>query len=214
MATLPNATQTYYLQFNITYRVLNGTSSTVTPAQLYLMDAVGGNIEYDVHRQVGNPTNILNATGPVDGRCPQAKPFSLVRCTGHLHIGGRCMTLVDATTGAVICQSCGVYGNSTSIDTPGQEYGYLVKMTDQDFDPPVQLLPGQNVTLSAEYDSLDDHYGVMALFYLTLIDFDLSCPGQVGSAAGSAFGPAYLSDASGGISAFTLFEGSAASAVS
>ncbi len=69
------------------------------PAQLYMMDVVGGKTEYDVHRQIGINTNVVNATGAVDGRCPQAKPFGLLRCTGHLHTGMRsyAMLAVDET---------------------------------------------------------------------------------------------------------------------
>lgn len=46
-----------------------------------------------------------------------------------------------------------------SAADPGQEHGYLVKMTDDTMDPPYPLEPGQNVTLVSRYDSSVDHYG-------------------------------------------------------
>ena len=45
---------------------------------------------------------------------------------------------------------------------PGQEHGYLVKMTDDTVLPPYQLRPGQNVTLVSRYDSSVDHFGGLA----------------------------------------------------
>ena len=45
---------------------------------------------------------------------------------------------------------------------PGQEHGYLVKMTDDTIIPPYQLQPGQNVTLVSRYDSSVDHFGGLA----------------------------------------------------
>jgi len=36
-----------------------------------------------------------------------------------------------------------------------------------------------------------DHFGVMALFFLDLVGFDSSCPGPVTATTGSAFGPDY-----------------------
>ncbi len=44
-------------------------------------------------------------------------------------------------------------------DTPGQEKGYLVQMTDDTLVPPYQLKPGQNVTIISKYSADDKHYG-------------------------------------------------------
>ena len=48
---------------------------------------------------------------------------------------------------------------------PGQEHGYLVKMTDDTIIPPYQLQPGQNVTLVSRYDSSVDHFGGRGVSY-------------------------------------------------
>ena len=45
-------------------------------------------------------------------------------------------------------------------DTPGQEKGYLVRMTDDTLVPPYQLKPGQNVTIVSRYSADIEHYGM------------------------------------------------------
>ena len=56
-------------------------------AHLWLMDTVGGQVEYDVHAQLPGSTHITTFTGAVDMRCPQTANYSVLRCTGHQHIG-------------------------------------------------------------------------------------------------------------------------------
>lgn len=46
----------------------------------------------------------------MDGGCEQEHEFEIVRCTGHQHIGSRCITMYNADNGDKICQSCPVYG--------------------------------------------------------------------------------------------------------
>ena len=46
----------------------------------------------------------------VDASCPQQADFEIVRCTGHQHIGARCITLYNAETNETICRSCPVLG--------------------------------------------------------------------------------------------------------
>ncbi|KAK9815494.1 hypothetical protein WJX72_004597 [[Myrmecia] bisecta] len=198
---------TYYVQFNTTYRPV---AANMTPASTYMMDITGGNIEYDVHRNhvIGTPS-IMRTSGPFDGRCPQTSPFQLLRCTGHLHIGGKCLRLFDDATGEVICSSCAHYGSSDSVDAIGNEHGYLVKMDSVDLVPPYTLQPGQNVTMEAEYAANTDHFGVMSLFFNILADWDESCPGAATQIlpGQSAFGPAVLQDSVGNLNPFNAFEG-------
>jgi hypothetical protein len=56
-------------------------------AHLWLMDTVGGQVEYDVHAQLPGSTYIKTFTGAIDARCPQTANYSVLRCTGHQHIG-------------------------------------------------------------------------------------------------------------------------------
>lgn len=46
----------------------------------------------------------------MDGGCEQEHEFEIVRCSGHQHIGSRCITLYNAENGERICQSCPIYG--------------------------------------------------------------------------------------------------------
>lgn len=54
----------------------------------------------------------------VDGGCEQEHEFEIVRCTGHQHIGSRCITLYNADNGDRICQSCPVYGTEPGAVLP------------------------------------------------------------------------------------------------
>ncbi|KAL0020529.1 hypothetical protein WJX79_005453 [Trebouxia sp. C0005] len=189
-SALNTTINTYHLQFNVTYRVLE-PSTTVKPVISYMMDAANGSIEYDVVQQPDKQTALLSLSGPMDARCPQTSSFGLVRCLGHQHIGGQCMRLINQDTGEELCSSCPSYGNSDSRERVGEESGYLVKMSQTVFDQPKQIQPGTNVTIESEYDPSENHFGVMALFFLDLMDFNTSCPGPVIATTGSAFGPDY-----------------------
>lgn len=50
------------------------------------------------------PTQVRHVV--VDYRCPQSAPFTLLRCSGHQHIGGGCIEVADANSGHVLCRSC------------------------------------------------------------------------------------------------------------
>ncbi len=150
------------------------------------MDAANGSIEYDVVQQPDKQTALLSLSGPMDARCPQTSSFGLLRCLGHQHIGGQCMRLINQDTGEELCSSCPSYGNSDSRETVGEESGYLVKMSQTVFDQPKQIQPGTNVTIESDYDPSENHFGVMALFFLDLVDFNTSCPGPVTATTGSA----------------------------
>ncbi|DBA84449.1 TPA: hypothetical protein ACH3X1_006082 [Trebouxia sp. C0004] len=187
---LNTITNTYHLQFNVTYRVLE-PSTPVKPVISYMLDAANGSIEYDVVQQPDKQTALLSLSGPMDARCPQTSSFGLVRCLGHQHIGGQCMRLINQDTGEELCNSCPSYGSSDSRGTVGEESGYLVKMSQTVFDQPKLIQPGTNVTIESEYNPSENHFGVMALFFLDLVDFNTSCPGPVTATTGSAFGPDY-----------------------
>jgi hypothetical protein len=162
-------------------------STPVKPVISYMLDAANGSIEYDVVQQPDKQTAQLSLSGPMDARCPQTSSFGLLRCLGHQHIGGQCMRLINQDTGEELCSSCPSYGDSDSRETVGEESGYLVKMSQTVFDQPKQILPGTNVTIESEYDPSENHFGVMALFFLDLVDFNTSCPGPVTATTGNAF---------------------------
>ena len=161
-------------------------STPVKPVISYMMDAANGSIEYDVV-QSDKQTALLSLSGPMDARCPQTSSFGLLRCLGHQHIGGQCMRLINQDNGEELCSSCPSYGNSDTPETVGEESGYLVKMSQTVFDQPKQIQPGTNVTIESDYDPSENHFGVMALFFLVLVDFNTSCPGPVIATTGNAF---------------------------
>jgi len=79
----------------------------------------------------------------------------------------------DAKTGQLICESCPEYGTS-STNEPGNEGGYVVGMTeDSRFDNPVQLEPGQEVTVTAVYDASQKYGGVMSILGIMFEGIDL-----------------------------------------
>ena len=64
----------------------------VSPIYSFMMDNVGGLIEFDVRPPEGEGQepatwSTVSKTGPIDGRCPQTKPIRMLNCLGHLHIG-------------------------------------------------------------------------------------------------------------------------------
>ena len=65
---------------------------------------------YKANNGKSYPVGLQVAEAKVDGGCEQEHDFEIVRCTGHQHIGSRCITMYDADNGDKICQSCPVYG--------------------------------------------------------------------------------------------------------
>lgn len=51
----------------------------------------------------------------MDYRCPQPAPFTLLRCSAHQHIGGQCVEVHDAATGALLCRSCPKMGTQDGV---------------------------------------------------------------------------------------------------
>lgn len=156
----------------------------MVPVVSYMMDAANGTIEYDVVKQPGQNVSTLSLSGPIDAMCPQSSSFGLLRCLGHQHIGGRCMRLIDQNSGKELCRSCPSYGTDAG-DLPGNEQGYLVKMSEAVMQTPLHIQPGTNVTIESDYDASVDHFGVMALFFLDLVNFDKSCPGPITASTGT-----------------------------
>ena len=149
------------------------------------MDAVNGSIEYDVVKQTGQDISTLSLSGPMDAMCPQSGSFGLLRCLGHQHIGGKGLRLINQDTGEELCRSMPEYG-AADRTVPGNEQGYLVKMSEAVTETPKLIMPGTNVTIESDYDASTDHFGVMALFFLDLVYFDKSCPGPLTTSTGNA----------------------------
>jgi hypothetical protein len=57
----------------------------------------------------------------VDAGCPQLQDFEIVRCSGHQHIGARCITMYNAETDERICQSCPVIGTEEGAHSSSRD---------------------------------------------------------------------------------------------
>jgi hypothetical protein len=172
----------YYLDFNVTYRLPSNPvgkiedTADMKRAVALVLDIHGG-VEYSVapvptsvEGSLNMPTSTYNRTYPFDFFCPQNQSFSIVKCWGHQHIGAKCINMTDTSTGQLICSSCPTYGNTP--DLAGDEKGYLVGMSATVLDPPYELQPGQEVTLTSTYDADQPYAGVMSLAALVLTAFD------------------------------------------
>lgn len=182
-------TDTYYLRYTIQY-------SLVEPEHqpLYLAsccDATGdttkhGAIEYDIpkcdtnvdptcihtlttlQRIGGNGGSVFSAFPAGDtGNQDPHRLVKLVFAVGHQHRGGMGITLSNATTGEIICESIPKYGKHHK---PGDELGYVVEMTTCTMNPPMYMHADDLVRITAKYNSTVAHTGVMSLFYLALAD--------------------------------------------
>jgi len=153
----------YFIMYNVSYWIPSSSQLlTSEPVTAVVVD-VHGDIEYDIAPENGtNPLSVSSHTYALDYFCPQDGPYQLIKCWGHQHIGGRCIRVTDVKTGALICESCPVYGNDSS-NPPGNEKGYLVGMSATVHDPPVTIQPGQQVHIEAIYDASEPYGGVMSL---------------------------------------------------
>jgi hypothetical protein len=166
--------QRYFLQLNVTYQVLDTpqAAAAVTPAMVAWLN-VANAVEHDITPTAGPPPHPLaraSHTYALDFFCPQRRPFTIVTCLGHQHIGGACVRLIDDATGAVICESCPVYGAGAPGE-PGDEPGFLVDMTATDLAPPYQVAPDQIVRVESDYYTDRPYAGVMSIIILVLGGF-------------------------------------------
>lgn len=163
----------YFLQYNVTYKVADKeTLDSTTPVDFVNIDIAGG-VEYSVDAKGPDTEDIIERTFAIDYFCPQTRSFSVLACRAHQHIGGKCVRMTDTKTGELICESCPEYGTS-SANEPGNESGYVVGMTEYSrFDNPVQLEPGQEVTVTAVYDASQKYGGVMSILGIMFEGIDL-----------------------------------------
>ncbi|KAK9842080.1 hypothetical protein WJX81_007607 [Elliptochloris bilobata] len=180
----PGPPRTYRFEYNVTFRPLTSHDHGVQPVDFIGYDVTGGEIEYQILQPMGlNTTHMKVLEMEVDAGCPQQSDFEIVRCTGHQHIGARCITLYNAETKDTICRSCPVLG--TQEGQPGNEAGYVVKMTDDNVSPPYKILPGTRVRLESMYDGNTRRLGVMGLMSTWVANLSVPCHRQFGYAMAS-----------------------------
>ncbi|CAL5223582.1 g6118 [Coccomyxa viridis] len=175
----------YRLEYTVTYRPLAVEDSKTKKVQFIGFDITGGDIEYDILASQGPNTTLRKTYDTViDDRCPQKKPFEVVRCIAHQHVGSECLYMYNLDKDELICKSCPVYGTEPGV--PGNEEGYVVKMTDGDPSPPYLVEPGTRVRLVSDYSAAERRLGVMGLMSVWVGGLEKPCTGQFGASAMSA----------------------------
>ena len=169
-STSTDGPRQYFLSYNVTYRPASDVDDMdeIIPVTHIAYDVNGG-VEYSIQAQGKGKEDLVERTFSADYFCPQDGEFSIVRCWAHQHIGGKCITVSDPTTGNVICKSCPVFGTEEGV--PGNEKGYLVAMTEDRLTEPYPLLPGQKIRVEATYDSTENYGGVMSILVVGFANF-------------------------------------------
>ncbi|KAK9842004.1 hypothetical protein WJX81_003725 [Elliptochloris bilobata] len=172
----PPVSVDYFIEYNVTYRALGEQDKEVKPVDFFLFDVTGGVFEYQIVAPEGpNTTHSKVRHEVIDGACPQKKDFNIVRCTGHQHVGSKCISMYNEDTHELICRSCPVYG--TEKGEPGNEDGYVVKMTDDDLATPYKIAPGTRVRLESLYQNDKRLLGAMGLM-VVLVSDTAPCPSR------------------------------------
>ena len=104
-------------------------------------------------------------------RLPQNTAYDVSRITGHQHVGGFGIRLLNVTgvelestnpedvpypNAPVVCESLPRYG--TTEGEVGNEKGFLVEMSECVFDPPVRFLPNQTFVVQSVYGADKDNF--------------------------------------------------------
>jgi len=188
---------TYYLRYSLSYSEVVPENKPVYLASC--CDTTGnltarGNIEYDIP-QLCDPTDpnvdpssedcIHEITtvqylsggenaiyGSIDDT-QSVRDVDVVYLVGHLHRGGLEISAYNHETNELICQSLPTYGDG-EVKEIGNEPGYINRMSDCSFDPPLRMKTTDKIKLVARYNATQSHTGVMGLFYFAIHDIEES----------------------------------------
>lgn len=169
----------------------------VIPVKVYLFDATDTwtplpdstgasqqhhcRIEYDVDAESCSRTNKVD-----DGKCNAVKKSKamfpstgyLIYGVPHQHIGAIGATFYGED-GRVLCSSSPIHGK-------GNEEGYVVGMTTCYPEPgSVKINKGEIVSFVSNYDSKQNHMGVMGIFHIIVADRILIKPSSVSKEVGN-----------------------------
>ncbi|KAG5230426.1 Stress up-regulated Nod [Salix suchowensis] len=153
--------------------------SSVIPVEIFTLDVTdtgkrlhgSTGISPENGCQVEYAVESCTATNAAGNGCVDIKRNNLTMPTGgyviyavaHQHVGGIGSTLYGQD-GNIICTSKPIYGNGNEA---GNEDGYIVGMSTCYPEPgSVKITAGENLTLESNYNSTNNHTGVMGLFYL------------------------------------------------
>jgi len=79
-------------------------------------------------------------------------------------MGGECLTLLDASTGDLICESCPTVGKTAGV--VGDELDYVVSMSTIEVSPPRKVAPDAPLRMLSRYSAVERHTGVMSIMFL------------------------------------------------
>jgi len=88
----------------------------------------------------------------------------LLRCDGHQHMGGECLSILDASSGDLICESCPSVGKTAGL--VGDELDYVVSMSTIEVSPPRKVAPDAPLRMLSKYSAVERHTGVMSIMFL------------------------------------------------
>ncbi|KAE8688087.1 (+)-neomenthol dehydrogenase-like [Hibiscus syriacus] len=172
--------RTLYLRYTVTWVDMD---SSIVPVKVYIFDitdrwrrsrnSTGINAEHDC--MVEYDIESCRSTGSARYRCIDDKrisldmPFSgyVIYGVGHQHVGGSGSAL-SRKDGKPLCNSVPIYG--TGVEA-GNEAGYVVGMSTCYPKPgSVKISKGETLILELNYSSIQQHTGVMGLFYLLVAE--------------------------------------------
>ncbi|XP_038685154.1 uncharacterized protein LOC119985063 isoform X2 [Tripterygium wilfordii] len=176
------AIRNLYLRYTVKW--VDWDSKNIIPLNIYIFDITdtervnntSGIISIQHNCQIEYDVQTCNATGVArKKRCIDAKTTSLTIPTGgyliygvgHQHAGGAGTTLYGKH-GRVLCSSLPTYGKGKEA---GNEAGYIVGMSTCYPKPgSVKIADGEKLVVESNYNSTQEHIGVMGLFYILVAD--------------------------------------------
>lgn len=175
-----NVKRNLYLKYKITYL---DWDASIVPVSIYIFDVTDkwtkadvfrGTkarhhclIEYDVEACPGGEVNRDSCVDTRTLTVDFPNGGDVIYGAAHLHAGGIGSALYGEG-GREICLSYPQYGTGQEA---GNEAGYIVGMSTCYPSPgSVKISTGETLTLVANYSSTQKHTGVMALFYLLVVD--------------------------------------------
>jgi len=154
--------------------------------------ALGETVEYDVSVEKSTTEVVYEGTltdnnGLMGSRYQGPEWLRLLRCVAHQHIGGLSFELRHGETGETLCRMETRYGTQEGV--PGEEKGFLVEITQFDFEEPVLLHKDTPVRVVSTYEK-SLHVGVMGLLNVHYADGTVQAASlaEQESGAGRAWG--------------------------
>ncbi|XVF08572.1 hypothetical protein REPUB_Repub07fG0014900 [Reevesia pubescens] len=172
--------RTLYLRYTVKWVDMD---SSIVPVKVYIFDiadtwkrtrnSTGINAEHDC--KVEYNIEPCHATGLANDGCIDNKrislemPFAgdLIYGVAHQHVGASGSALYRED-GQHLCSSMPIYGEG---EEAGNEDGYVVGMSTCYPKPgTIKISKGETLILESNYSSIQDHTGVMGLFYILVAE--------------------------------------------